>query len=105
MKTIFLSIVFILVTPCVVFTEPYLVTDPPANPVLVCELEINGVVQAGTCITHTNGMDFEWLDLAGFAPGNYKFRGRWQDASGWWSEWSNPFVVTKPGKPGNIRIK
>ena len=100
-----LIVFLMLLIPCVVFAEPYLITDPPVSPVSVCEIEVNGVVQDGNCILHANGTDFEWLDLDGYASGSYTFRGRWQDASGWWSEWSDPFVVAKPAKPGNKRIK
>ena len=98
-----LIILLLLLIPSIVLANPMLVTDLPEQPVTTCEIEVDGTVQPGLCII--SGTNFEWLDLAGFANGQHTFKARWQDASGWWSEWSDPFVVIKPRKPGNIRIK
>lgn len=43
-------------------------------------------------------------DLAGFSKGPHVFRLQAADASGWWSEPSDPLSAGQKGKPGGVRI-
>lgn len=89
---------------------PYLACDLPAAGVTISksEIEITKVKDGST--TTVSGLvnprpgDFLLLDLAGMAAESYRFRGRWADGTGWWSEWSPFLDAGKPAAMGGFRV-
>jgi len=103
----FLIVLAMVLLPMVACASPFLCVDPSSTPIAFVEVEVTvaGVttVYPGTYII--SGSDIRLLDLVGYANGSYKFRARWADAAGWWSDWSIDLNAVKSGKPGNFRIK
>jgi hypothetical protein len=90
-----------------VCADLYLAVEKPTNgtPTTV-EVDIDGVVISGLCIFGSDAIgDYvKILDVTTFSSGTYTFKARWHEGSGWWSDWSDPFVAGKPGVSGNARI-
>ena len=107
MKRLIFVVLSVLLMSSVACASPFLCSDPSPTPVTLVEVEVTvaGVttVYPGTYIV--SGTDIRLLDLVGYANGSYKFRARWADATGWWSDWSEELSAVKSGKPGNFRIK
>jgi hypothetical protein len=107
MMKILLVVMMVLFITSVACSSPFLVCDPSPEAITTVEIEITRggatTVSPGTYII--TGSDIRLYDLAGFPNGAVTFRARWADASGWWSEWSDPLNAVKSGKPGNFRIK
>lgn len=102
-KLILVCSLVILVLPAAAGASPFLVCDWQEG-VAASEVEINGVVRAGTVVK--SGPDMLLLDLAGFANGVYTFRARFIGEGGWPSDWSAPFDAVKPEGTGSVlRIK
>jgi hypothetical protein len=104
MKKILIAILFVFFVVGVVSAAD-LVADKPSFIPTVCEVEINGgTPQTANCTV--SGDNIIFLDVSGLAPGQYTFRGRWKNDS-WpeFSAWSDPYVATKPEKPGNVRVE
>lgn len=110
MKALITGLCFLLVVlvgPSFVMGSPFLACDPSTALIKVVEVEIT----MGTVITVVpgiyvvmNGNNVRLLDLAGRPNGAHKFRVRWHDGSGWWSDWSDPLDAAKPAKGGLLRI-
>jgi hypothetical protein len=79
----------------------FLVCDPQVG-VTQYQLEVNGVV-GNTFVAETDGS--AKISLDEYVPGNYVFRLSAADDKGWWSDFSDPFDATKPGKSGGVRIE
>jgi hypothetical protein len=104
MKKIFYLFLAMILMTGMAMADPFLACDNPTDFVpTVCEVEVNGVIQTANCTV--SGADVLLLDLAGLAAGNYTFKARWHTGDGWWSEWSVPYIATKPEKPLNVRRK
>ena len=78
---------------------------------LVCDPQI-GVTEynievSGTVLhpfpSQSNGSARYELDSS-FIPGTYTFRLMAHGTGDWWSDWSLPFVATKPNSPLGLRI-
>ena len=85
----------------------YLAVDKPTDGTpATTQVEVNGVVTDGICTFGSDAIgDYvRILDVTTFTTGQYTFKARWHDGSGWWSDWSDPFVAGKPGVTGNARI-
>ena len=80
-----------------------LVSDPPVEAVIGCEVETNGAVEAGICTV--DGTDYVLKNLDGLPSGPYTFRARFIGTGGWPGDWSAPFDASKPGSGGGLRIK
>lgn len=89
---------------------PYLACDLPAGGVTISksEVEITKVKDGSTNIVaglvNPRPGEFIMLDLAGMAAESYRFRGRWADGTGWWSEWSPFLDAGKPAPAGGFRV-
>lgn len=85
----------------------FLAVDKPTTytPTTV-QVEINGVVTDGLCTFGTDAIgDFvKILNVTTFTPDSYIFKARWHDGSGFWCEWSDPFVAGRTGAPSSARI-
>ena len=80
-----------------------LVSDPPVEAEIGCEVEVNGVVEAGICTV--DGGDYTLKNLDGLPSGPYTFRTRFIGTGGWPGDWSAPLDASKPGSGGGLRIK
>lgn len=78
-----------------------LVCDPQAG-VIEYKIEINGTVLQ-PFMSEPDGSAKYILDST-FLPGTYTFRLMAHGAGDWWSDWSLPFVATKPNYPLGLRI-
>ena len=103
------------------FSVTAIAQDSSAGPYLACDV-ISGegitISKVDVEITNTannqvtvvpgtmtvRGADLLIFDLAGYAVGKYNFRARVADNTGWWSDWSDPFIAGKPAKRGNVKI-
>lgn len=102
-------VVAVILWASVSFAAPFLAVDlPPTgfNPTQV-QVEVTvgtgaPTVSAGTLII--DGTNFKVFDLGIFATGSYKFRVRWADASGWWSDYGPFFYSVKPAPASGSRI-
>ena len=108
MKT--LLIIAMLLMPVVVFASPTLTCDPYPDPgvtitTIQLEMDYNGVVTPTTLSyvlgTFGGQQRVVLMDLAGRPNGIHKFRARWTDANGWWSDWSEWYPFAKPVGTGN----
>jgi len=107
---------------CLVFLVVFIlwVSWAGASPFLACDLPEPGVTIAKTEVEITKVSDgsvsvvvglvqpemaaFKLLDLAGLAAGSYKFRARWADATGFWSEQSLFLNAGKPSPAVGLRV-
>ena len=80
-----------------------LVSDPPVEAEIGCEVEVNGVVETGICIV--DGTDYILKNLDGLPNGPYIFRACFIGTGGWPGVWSIPFDASKHGSGGGLRIK
>jgi hypothetical protein len=107
-----LVILSILVSASVVCASPFLACDLPEAGVTITQTKIEIVKNPGPSQTVTEvaggttiqGTNFILLDLSTLASGKYSFRARWADASGFWSDYSDPLVLGKPSKPAVLRV-
>jgi hypothetical protein len=89
---------------------PFLACDLPDPGVTIAmsEVEITKVIDGSVSVVGglvtVRGNDFLLMDLAGLAPAAYKFRGRWADATGWWSEYCPFYPAGKPKPEGGLRV-
>jgi len=75
-------------------TQSQIEVTPPSGPATV----VNGIVTV-------SGVNVKLLDLAAYTvPGAYKFRARWADVSGWWSDYSPFLSPNKPPAAGGLKI-
>jgi len=98
-----MKIILILI---LLMASPVFATDLVCDPqpgVVSYDIELNGVIIATDYPAEADGSIKYNVDA--FNPGNYTFRGRVKSAEGWPSDWSDPFVATKPGGIGGLRIK
>ena len=100
MKKWIVLLVILLASP--VWSAPFLACDAPTDSIVASEVEVDGNVVSGLTTVSVNVMVL--LDLSPYAVGKHIFRARWQDPSGWWSDWSNPFDAGKPAIIGNVRV-
>ena len=105
MRKLLLILIVLFLFPVVAFSTPFLACDIPTETIAASEVEIDGNILQGIMQISADGMSMLLFDLAGFAPGRHNLRARFQDASGWWSDWSSPLDAGKPGTPGNVSIK
>ncbi len=105
MKKLFLILIVLLIVPAMAYSAPYLACDIPTETIAASEVEVDGNVLQGIIQISVDGTAMLLLDLVGFAPGRHNFKARFQDVSGWWSDWSSPFDAGKPGTPGNVRVR
>jgi len=107
---------------CIVFLMVFIlwVGLAGAGPFLACDLPDPGVTIAMTEVEITKVIDgtvtvvsglvlpeavvFKLLDLAGIPAGSYKFRARWADATGFWSEQSLFLTAGKPAPAVGLRV-
>ncbi len=99
MKRLILALALIVAFATSVYAAPFLACDWQAG-VTSSEVEVNGVVRAGTMTQ--SGTDMILLDLAGFTNGPYTFRARFVGEGGWPSDWSLPFDAVKPVGTGSV---
>lgn len=69
-----------------------LVSDPNEG-VATYDVEVDGTVTSGVPASADGSLNF---NVDGLGPGPHTFRARAYDASGWASEWSDPYSATKP---------
>ena len=100
MKRILFLLAMVLLIPSFVWAAQFLVCDLQAG-VTKYEIEVNGVVLPE--VTAEPDGSLKW-SVDHLTPGPYIFRARAVGAGGWWSDFSDPFDVNKPGKSGNVRI-
>ena len=100
MKKVVVLLVLLLASP--VWSAPFLACDAPTDPIVASEVEVDGTTVTGLTTVANNVMVL--LDLVGYTSGRHIFRARWQDPSGWWSDWSLPFDAGKPATVGNVRV-
>jgi hypothetical protein len=100
MKKLILIILAIPFLASISYASPFLVCDPQTG-VTKYEIEVNGTI-LGQFNAETDGS--AKVDLAGYSSGSYSFRLRAMGTDNWWSDFSDPFDATKPGKVGNVRI-
>ena len=103
-KSLLLFALLVMATPCErSWGAPWLACDWQEG-VTSSEVEVNGVVRAGTVVQ--SGTDMILLDLAGYSNGAYTFKARFVGEGGWPSDWSAPFSAVKPVGTGSVlRIK
>lgn len=89
---------------------PYLACDLPAGGVTISKSEVEITKVKDSSINIVAGLvnprpgEFIMLDLAGMAAESYRFRGRWADGTGWWSDWSPFLDAGKPAPAGGFRV-
>jgi len=114
MKTLLMVVVFVFLASGA-WADPYLVCDmPPASDnVTGCEVEVDGTVYPGSCLTTTSapeicgdGSCYELADLGslGLPSGQHNIRARFFNAWGS-SVWSDAITGGAPGVPSTLRIK
>lgn len=75
-------------------TQSKVEVTPPTGPAVV----VNGIVTV-------SGANVKLLDLAPYTvSGAYKFRAKWADATGWWSDFSPFLLPNKPPTAGGLTI-
>lgn len=75
-------------------TQSKVEITPPTGPAVV----ISGIVTV-------SGTNVKLLDLAPYTtPGAYKFRAKWADSTGWWSDFSPFLSPNKPPTAGGLTI-
>lgn len=100
---IFLAISLILVTSTASLAA-FLVCDPQTG-VTQYKLEITKGGQVLPVINFLAEADGSAkFDLNPYTPGVYTFKLYAAGPEGWWSDPSDPFVATKAGKVGGVRI-
>lgn len=106
MKKLFIIICILAMTLAMAATanaDLFLAVDVPTDIVpVVSEVTVNDVITPSICIVTANYVKI--LDVTAFALGNYTFKARWHDGSGFWSDWSDPFVAARSGQAGSARI-
>lgn len=103
MKKLFLILIILLILPVTVFAQ-FLACDIPTETIIASEVEVDGGIVQGMIQISVDGAAMLLLDLTGFPVGRHHFRARVKDASGWWSDWSDPLDAGKPGMLGNVRV-
>jgi hypothetical protein len=111
MKRAFLVVVFVLVLFGVSPANPRLAVDLPDPGWNISQTQVEvttketGSVEVMPGLALVSGDDFIVLDLVNFAPGKFRFRVRWAEASSWWSGWSEYGDFTHPSGPaGRVRV-
>lgn len=85
---------------------PFLACTPSTAAISNVEVQVtrNNDTSILTGTYNIVGGDALLLDLSGYQPGQYEFRTRWKTATGWWSDWSAPFLPEKPVTPGSMKL-
>ncbi len=110
MKTII--ILTMLLIASLAYGGPFLACDLPASGTTITQTKVEITTNPGPSQTvmevagtvTVRGTDFILYDLGTLTAGKYRFRARWAEVGGLWSEYSDPFDLGKPGKPGGLRI-
>lgn len=108
MKTLVITLAILLFAAPAI-AAPFLGSDPHPGPIIPTQVQVETTPTGGTAtiVPGTYILDagkVKLLDLATYAPNKYTFRARWADATGWWSDWSAPFVAGKPNASGGLGI-
>mgnify|MGYP001396178898 CR=1 FL=1 len=94
---------------------PFLACEQPTAGVVISQVKVEyvtvdnagnptGIVTEKTGSYVLVGNNVILLDLLSFVNGRYRFRAAWADNTGWWSDYSDPFVAGKQAKPGVLKI-
>lgn len=101
--------VAVILWASVSFAAPFLGVDLPPTGFTPTQVQVEVTVgtgaptiSSGTLII--DGANFNVYDLNVFATGAYKFRVRWADASGWWSDWGPFLNAAKPVPTSGSRV-
>ena len=110
MKIVIGVAVFLFALVQLAVAEPFLACDLPEAGVTITKTFVE-ITNVGTGITtevpglaQISGANFQLLDLATIIPGKYRFRARWAEIGGLWSDYSVPFDATKPKATSTLRI-
>lgn len=104
-KSLFIVIIAVLAIGSSISADAgqYLGCDPQPN-IVASEVEVDGIVNAGTVILSADGLNLLLYDVSGLSSGAHTFKARLKDASGWWGGWNAvPFDASKPGE-ATLRI-
>ena len=104
-----LLILALLLMASTAWGSPFLGSDPHPAPIVPTQVQVEITPQGGSATVvagtyNVVGPDVQLYDLNGLTPNKYTFRVRWADGTGWWSEWSLPFVAGKPNAVGGLRV-
>jgi hypothetical protein len=89
---------------------PFLACDIPEPGVTIAKTEVeitkvsDGTVTVVSGLVLPEAVVFKLLDLAGLPGGSYKFRARWADATGFWSEQSPFLSAGRPAPAVGLRV-
>lgn len=92
------------------WAAPFLACDLPEPGVTIAKSEVEITKVSDGSVTVVAGLVlpeaayFKLLDLAGIPAGAYKFRARWADATGFWSEQSLFLIAGKPAPAVGLRV-
>ncbi len=89
---------------------PFLACDLPEPGVTIAKTEVeitkvsDGSVSVVAGLVQPEAAAFKLLDLVSLPAGSYKFRARWADATGFWSEQSLFLIAGKPAPAVGLRV-
>ncbi len=100
----------LIVWACRACAGPFLACDLPDPGVTIAKTEVeitkvsDGSVSLVVGLVLPEATVFKLLDLAGLPAASYKFRARWEDATGLPSEWSLFLIAGKPAPAVGLRV-